>query len=496
MHRLIVGSSHQYGGGIVYEPDLCDGLAMGDEMKKSWFSFLFLALAALAHAQTPSYYISPTGSDSNVGTSEFPWASPNHSIACGQIIQAANGSYSPSNFASGMWGTVTCPAGNNVAWLRCATFDGCKISGGGGIFVDHSYWGVEGWEVSAPTSVYACFVASPPIADATANIHHIVFANNVANGCGGGGLVSFASGSYSADYLAIVGNIAYNAAQNSTHCFSGISVFEPEATDTLSGTHIYVAGNISYDNEDPSTCNSTPSTGGDGIILDSFDNFAYCQQAVVQNNIMVANGGHGFEKQGYVTNPTCAAPTYVKNNTVWGNLRAEDSSTSLCAEWDINKDYGITATSNIVQANASTGCASNWIINMDAYDTSDTASGARPASSISGNFIGPYTGVTDTSVYNDDGDTFAFGSNLTGISPSFARPTEYTTAPSCSGSANVPACMRALIADFTPRRSAVGYGYQKPGNTGITDNLFPSWLCNTKLPSGLVTSNCKAGAHR
>ena len=90
------------------------------------------------------YYLSPAsagGSDSNNGLSpNSPWLTPNHPVNCGDVIMASPGtSYASASFSSGKWGTVTCKAGNNVAWLKCATFDACKISSGnsgvGGIWV-------------------------------------------------------------------------------------------------------------------------------------------------------------------------------------------------------------------------------------------------------------------------------------------------------------------------------------------------------------------------
>src|SRR5579864_5701420 len=99
-------------------------------MKKLVLTILFTLLASPVWATT--YYLAPAsvgGNDSNNGTSAtIPWLTPNHPVNCGYIIIAAASTfYSWTNFYSGDWGTVTCPAGNNVAWLKCVTFDACKI---------------------------------------------------------------------------------------------------------------------------------------------------------------------------------------------------------------------------------------------------------------------------------------------------------------------------------------------------------------------------------
>src|SRR5580704_2654003 len=232
--------------------------------------FLVSALPASA----TSYFLATAaggGSDSNSGLSVgAPWLSPNHAVNCGDTITAAaSTSYVASNFYS--WGTVTCAAGNNVAWLKCATFDACKITvtNANGIAINNNYWGVQGWEVHASGTTSACFQMRPP--NTSTSIHHMIFANDVANGCGSTGFVAFNNGAAGIDYIAIVGNIAYNAATNNAFCQSGISVYEPVAHDANSGTHIYVAGNFSYSNLDPNPCNGAAPTDGNGLIFDTWD---------------------------------------------------------------------------------------------------------------------------------------------------------------------------------------------------------------------------------
>ena len=113
--------------------------------------------------------MSPTGSDSNSGTSpSSPWASTNHSgIVCGDVIIAAAGAYNSNNFdsfsaGSSIWGTVgSCPStsggidgtgGIYTATLLCATAFGCTIDAtsttANGINIDKSHWAVEGFAVT------------------------------------------------------------------------------------------------------------------------------------------------------------------------------------------------------------------------------------------------------------------------------------------------------------------------------------------------------------
>ena len=131
-----------------------------------------------------TYYIAPAaagGSDSNNGTdATHPWLTPNHSVNCGDVLLATPGNYSYLNF-NGTWGTVTCPAANNVAWLKCAIFDACKINqtsgyGYSGMAITASYWGVQGWGITTSGSNFQNCIAVIPAPGTTSNIDHIVIA--------------------------------------------------------------------------------------------------------------------------------------------------------------------------------------------------------------------------------------------------------------------------------------------------------------------------------
>ena len=456
-----------------------------------------LLLASVAHAlNRPQQvrYMATTGSDANPGTAASPWASPNHALNCGDVIIASAGTYSFSNFGNGKWGTVTCAAGNSVAWLVCATFDACKISAGANFAMDldHSYWGVSGWEATTSSTGWSCFVAAPP-SGAVAGIHHIIFANDVANGCGAGGFGTFSSGNFGVDYVEIIGNIAYNAAQNSTNCYSGISIFQPTKSDSAAGTHIYIAGNFSYGNLDPATCAGTAATDGEGGILDTFDwkaaagSSIYDQQAGMDNNIFVSNGGYGMEAQNYVTNPATHATVFRRNNTLWGNNTSSSrNATPLCAGSMVNVFYGITDTGNIDQETRSLGCATTNTIRAATKWNTSNASG----SSDSGNWYVAASGSA-TSASNGDGNTFSYGTNTIGTDPAFAAPAA-PGAPSCTGKASVTDCMATVIANFTPSAVGIaGKGYQPASAVNGSDQAhYPAWVCTSGLPYGLITPNC------
>ena len=446
-----------------------------------------------------TYYLATAadgGKDSNSGLSAtVPWLTPNHGLNCGDvIIAAASTSYLSSSFTSGTWGTVSCPAANNVAWLKCAQFDACKITtaaGQPGIYVDKSYWGVQGWEVSASSSNSAfCFGASPNYLTLV-TVHHIIFANNIANGCGAGGFTTFnSSKTASVDYITIIGNIAYNAAQTGSECYSGISIYQPIQSDSLPGTHIYVAGNFSYGNVDANPCAGGIPTDGEGLIFDTFDGDqgglpSYAAQALAENNIFVGNGGRGLQVGNNGVGAGPFATIYLRNNTVWGNNGDRNQNTNaICGELSLFRTLNTSASSNLAETNQVTGCGENPIYAFYVW-------GGNGTDDVYQNWGYAVSGTTSSGSYNSAG--FSFQANNTfGQNPDFANAVT-PGAPNCSGTSSVPACMATVIANFKPTNTAAaGFGYQPPSSTPIYDPLFPQWLCTTSLPTGLVTMGCQS----
>ena len=447
---------------------------------------ILLLLAALPCGAT-TYYLanastSPVGNDSNSGTdSAHPWLTPNHAVNCGDVIlAAASSSYVYTNFHQGSWGTVTCAAGNDVAWLKCATFDTCKIITSGTVAdmaVDKSYWGIQGWEVQAPsTSDYAPCFNFGPNATALLPVHNVVFANNVVNGCGPSGIaVSASSGTATADYAVIVGNIVYNATQSNTSCYNGINIFEPANTDTLPGTHIYIAGNFSYGNFDPNPCAGGVVSDGEGVILDTLNHFSYTGQIAVENNIFVANGGRGWQVN------LSTAPVYFVNNTSWGNSTDTAMNSAPCEDSAIQSASNADAHLNLTVTNAATSCASTLALYAYGVVTGNATDHVYQnwAYSASGHN------------FTTSGSGFTNGPNNTTADPVLASPSA-PGAPSCGSASSVPNCMATVISNFTPTVAAAkAYGYQIPSSTAVYDPLFPQWLCTvTNLPAGLIENGC------
>ena len=446
--------------------------------------FLLLALA-YPDASATSYFMSATGNDGNNGLSAgVPWLSPNHALNCGDTITAAaSTAYSATNFGSAKWGTVTCAGNNNVAWVQCAAFDGCKItvSANFGMFVSKSYWGVQGFEVAETGNGGLCFGVIPA---GGSTIHHIILANNICNGGANGFASSPQNTTAGVDYLVLLGNIAWNAAQSTTLCNSGITNYEPIKSDSLSGTHNYIAGNFLFDNSSPTNCLGGSATfDGNGIALDDLGNAQqsgtpYDQLTVVENNISVWNGGYGL---GVTGNGNPSAPVIFRNNTSVHNWTSVNSSATTCGDVGFLASSFTTAYGNLIQTAGATGCSGPTALYGFAVN------GANGTDSVYGNFIYSASGSNTTSVSSPG---FSYGTNLTGANPLLANPVD-PGQPNCTGKTSTVDCMSAVIANFRPALAAAQpYGYQQPGVSPVANGLYPQWLCNVTLPAGIVTPGC------
>lgn len=448
-----------------------------------------------------SYYLAPAddgGNDSNNGlSSDAPWLTPNHAVNCGDVLTAAAGTYSDDNFQDFDWGTVTCVAENNVAWVKCATFDACKINsrdGHSGIQIGRSYWGIQGFEVTTGggNNYAACFNIYPRDG---VTIHHIIFANDIANGCEASGIaMSNSSTTAGYDYVAIIGNIAYNAAQTNTICGAGFGFYQPIASDSLPGTHLYIAGNFGWDNVVPNPCGgNSPPFDGEGVSLDTLDGSQgglaspYNQQVVVENNIMFLNGATGV---GVIGGGNTAAPVYLVNNTVYGNAKdSNQNGPDNCGQITLATNPNQVLATQVYNNLAVTDQANGGQCGSGNPKYTLSISEGNGTDHIDHNF-GYSTAGNNTQNVSSIG--FSYGpNNIFGTNPGLASVAD-PGAPSCRGYANVPACMATVIANFTPTKAAaIGYGYQVPSSNPVYDPLFPQWLCSVRyFPTGLVTLGC------
>jgi hypothetical protein len=199
----------------------------------------------------------------------------------------------------------------------------------------------------------------------------------------------------------------------------------------------------------------------------------YAAQIVVDNNILIANGGRGFDVFNNSAGSAHAA-IYARHNTLWGNNADFNETNNLCGEITINFALNVQVLFNMAATNPAYGCGGYPLY---AYYVAYGNSTDLAISNLGWSASGTYSATL-----NSQGFSYA-SNNLFGANPSFRN----ASVPSA------PNCMAAMIANFTPTNAtAAPYGYQIPGAVQTYDPLFPQWLCTANLPAGLVTMGCLA----
>lgn len=95
--------------------------------------------------------------------------------------------------------------------------------------------------------------------------HHLVVINNIIANHGGGGIQG-----NNMDYFIIEGNVVHDNAFNSIFEESGISDYQPVASDAVAGNHNIITGNLIYNNKEVND-SFTAHTDGNGLIMDDFE---------------------------------------------------------------------------------------------------------------------------------------------------------------------------------------------------------------------------------
>ena len=355
---------------------------------------LFALGAGVMCSNAASYYVDPNGSDSNGGSQASPFETITYAATiakAGDTVYVDDGTY-PETIKFPNSGTSGAPI-----TFEAVNMQGAKIDGTGNNTVNldgQSYINIIGFEVTADQNSF-CIVS-------TGGSHTIV-ENNLVHDCGASG-IQLNQG----DYRTIQGNTVYRCAFYSDLDGSGISIYEPVASDSALGFHNVVANNISYANNNLAGAVSD----GEGIIIDDTQHTQdggtpYTEPTLVQNNLVYGNGGMGIKAyySDYVT---------VRNNTsYWNHLRSDQYT------WwgELGDEYGannvwvnniawadpVANGNNVAILDAGNNNANNiWANNL-------TYNGAVGASSIN------VTGGSPSSV-------LATAGNLLGVNPLLANP--------------------------------------------------------------------------
>ena len=490
-------------------------------MLRRLFLFFFplaLCFAYAAHSTAPQqrvpftplhvYYMSPTGSDSNNGTSPSDaWATPNHPVSCGDVIIAEPGSYNSGGMSvtsqptdcPSTSGGIDSTGGVYFAVVLCngklgaCYIDDDQSNANGAIDDEASNWAFEGWQVSSTgigTSVSRGFQATACKSD-TERIAYIAFINDVVthanqaydtNDCG----MNHNVPGNGVDYFAVVGSIAQDA-NSAGICLAAIDDVGPANTDTKAGVHVFFDGNFAIANQ-----LARPGCGysdGEAMMFDTWDAHGYVGTGVIKDNILYSSSWANL--QVFMQKINSSAPYLdVFDNTSYHSNVCVPFSASSTGGMNFQLDGGFPWTINVFN-------------NIDYEDFPNN--GCRPHNPVYAMLVGGSNPGPGATVFNaggvglrnifkgsqtscalnrcdsgnnvEENNGFSYGINIY-RNPRFANTADllrdWSGAPTCSSYTNTSACMGwkystqtaspdTVIGDLIPRApGAKGKGYQPP----------------------------------
>src|ERR1700691_3821850 len=331
-----------------------------------------------------TYYVSSEiGSNNNAGTSQSaPLASLQAAanvVKPGDTVQVMNGSYTAPFYSDALdittSGTASAPITFEAAPGQTPIID--SSGGWNAINIEASYIVVKGFTVVGDAANYTLQSALAGYSTGSSSLdgngiginpgsgaslpNHITIEDNTVYNEPGGGIYT-----EGADYVQILNNIVHNNANWSAFGNSGISISTSANSDTASGVHDIISGNLVYDNAQLVPTNGAGVvTDGEGIILDTNPN--YTGEILVENNTVYSNGGPGIES--FLTDTAT-----ITGNTVYGNDTQNTQAQSV-AEIFINQSPGDTFTHNDTSnPNVAVPLVSSGVINAnDAVTLTGTA---------------------------------------------------------------------------------------------------------------------------
>ncbi len=277
-----------------------------------------MASTVVAEAQTGrDFFVSPSGSDNNSGTSiTSPVLTLQQGaglIGPGDTLWVLEGQY------DGFSASIT---GSPGAYARIAAYPGTSPTidagdGNGAHFHNSSYvemWGLElKGDSGSGNSQRGIGILM------TGETHHMRLVQNEIHHFGAGGLITFLAG----DHLEIYHNTIHNNANWNPDQHSGVSLLglRNDGTANTGAYNNYVIGNLIYTNEVKVKTDQfgggSRVTDGNCFVVDVTLESDYTGNTLFGSNICVNNGGRG-------TQVYKSADVDVVNNTFYQNMRTPD----------------------------------------------------------------------------------------------------------------------------------------------------------------------------
>jgi hypothetical protein len=315
------------------------------------------------------------------------------------------------NVAPGIYNGVTLSKGGNAATstgylvYRCQTLDGCTINGNagpnrnGGFSLTYgasaiaNYVVIDGFVIVGPGSArgpYGWGINAAALNGRPPSSHHVWILNNIIHGFSQSGVQMSTS-----EYFYTIHNTIYdNAGSTCDAQGSGVSYFTPYALPNYTPTaddqvnpnpligsfergdrtffHNVVEWNVIYNNAltKCGTVSNPGNTDGNGIIMDTFQQYNYPNPTLVAFNVTYNNGGGGIHilNSRYVT---------VANNSCYNNYLDPADKATWRGCIDSANSFGGTYINNI--AVAIPARASNCEVGVAPYAMWNSAVLASPS---------------------------------------------------------------------------------------------------------------------
>lgn len=362
-----------------------------------------------------NFYVSPTGSDSNAGTADKPFATINGAFARVKDLGANDRIIvMPGTYNEAVQVKAGGDATGNLV-LVSQTPQGAKIKSPAGaapaINIQKNYVTIDGFDVSGLGTGHGIEATFIDGNTALNGPHHLTVINNVCHDNGGSG-IGLAYG----DYYLIENNICYGNCATNTYQGSGISVYEPRAVVGTDDLRIVIRGNTSYGNI---FLAPTPPDHSDanGIIIDDFRGTQqksspgpYTYKTLVENNLCYSNGGKGI--QVYLSDNVT-----VKNNTCAFNNRDLKNPGTWRGELSNVQGSGNTWINNIGVADPKINPNNTAV--LDACYSGYVNAGVVWTNNLT------FNGTVGKASITQSGSNFAPLSNKVGIDPLFVSATDF-----------------------------------------------------------------------
>lgn len=283
-------------------------------------------------------FVSPSGSDQNVGTEQSPFSTFNEifrkirDLGAGDVIVAKPGVYHEAVMVS---------AGGDASanlTIRSEVPHGAIIrsprNSYSAISILRNFVTIDGFDVQSGGTghgIEATFIDGDNRRNGP---HHIIIRNTICHDNAGSGI----SLSYG-DFYLVENNLCYGNCATNSYQGSGISVYAARAVEGAERLRIIIRGNTCHSNMALVLPGDVPHSDGNGIIIDDLRNTqlrypsgTYPYTTLVENNLCYLNGGKGihvFLSENVVVrnNTACYNNRDPKNPATWrGELSNVDSN--------------------------------------------------------------------------------------------------------------------------------------------------------------------------